>query len=44
MVTTVDFGANYFVIGVHERAWDYYDTTKARSSPAAPALKVLPVA
>ncbi len=28
---------------VHEKAWDYYDATKARS-PAAPALKLLPAA
>jgi uncharacterized membrane protein len=28
---------------VHEKAWDYYDTTKARSR-AAPALKLLPAA
>jgi hypothetical protein len=26
---------------VHEKAWDYYDATKARS-PAAAALKLLP--
>jgi uncharacterized membrane protein len=30
-----------FVYYVHEKAWDYYDATKAQS-PAAPALKVLP--
>jgi len=30
-----------FVYYVHEKAWDYYDATKARS-PAAPALKLLP--
>ncbi len=28
---------------VHEKAWDYYDATKARS-PATPALKLLPAA
>ena len=28
---------------VHEKAWDYFDATKARS-PAAPALKLLPPA
>ena len=33
-----------FVYYVHERGWDYYDTTKVRSSPVAPALKVLPAA
>jgi uncharacterized membrane protein len=33
-----------FVYFVHEKAWDYYDATKARSSPAAPALKLLPAA
>jgi uncharacterized membrane protein len=33
-----------FVYYVHEKAWDYYDATKARSSPAAPALKLLPAA
>jgi uncharacterized membrane protein len=32
-----------FVYYVHEKAWDYYDATKARS-PAAPALKLLPAA
>jgi uncharacterized membrane protein len=32
-----------FVYYVHEKAWDYYDATKARS-PAAPALKLLPTA
>jgi uncharacterized membrane protein len=30
-----------FVYYVHEKAWDYYDATKARS-PAAPAPKLLP--
>ncbi len=59
-----EFGANYFFIRdvvaaagltafsiviaplvyyVHEKAWDYYDATKARS-PAAPARKLLPAA
>jgi uncharacterized membrane protein len=33
-----------FVYYVHEKAWDYYDATKARPSPAAPALKLLPAA
>jgi uncharacterized membrane protein len=33
-----------FVYYVHEKAWDYYDATKARSSPAAPELKLLPAA
>jgi uncharacterized membrane protein len=33
-----------FVYFVHEKAWDYYDATKSRSSPAAPALKLLPAA
>ena len=32
-----------FVYYVHEKAWDYYNATKARS-PAAPALKQLPAA
>jgi uncharacterized membrane protein len=32
-----------FIYYVHEKAWDYYDVTKARS-PAAPALKLLPAA
>ena len=32
-----------FVYYVHEKAWDYYDVTKARS-PAAPALKLSPAA
>ena len=32
-----------FVYYVHERAWDYYDATQARS-PAAPALKLSPAA
>jgi uncharacterized membrane protein len=32
-----------FVYYLHEKAWDYYDATKARS-PAAPALKLLPAA
>jgi uncharacterized membrane protein len=32
-----------FVYYVHEKAWDYYDATKARS-PAAPTLKLLPAA
>ena len=32
-----------FVYYVHEKAWDYYDTTKARP-PAAPAMKQLPAA
>ena len=32
-----------FVYYVHEKAWDYYDATKARS-PAAPALKLVPAA
>jgi uncharacterized membrane protein len=32
-----------FVYYVHEKAWDYYDATKARSS-AAPAPKLLPAA
>jgi uncharacterized membrane protein len=32
-----------FVYYVHEKAWDYYDSTKARSS-AASALKLLPAA
>ncbi len=27
---------------VHEKAWDYYDATKARSSPAAAPPKLLP--
>jgi uncharacterized membrane protein len=31
-----------FVYYAHEKAWDYYDATKARSSPAA--LKLLPAA
>ena len=66
VVTTVsEFGANYFFVRdlvaaagltafsavvapivyfVHEKAWDYYDATKGRSSPAAPALKLLPAA
>ena len=30
-----------FVYYVHEKAWDYYDATKARS-PGAPATKLLP--
>jgi len=30
-----------FVYYVHEKAWDYYDSTKARS-PTAPTLKLLP--
>jgi uncharacterized membrane protein len=59
-----EFGANYFFIGnvaaaagltafsmviaplvyyVHEKGWDYYDSTKGRSS-AAPARKPLPAA
>jgi uncharacterized membrane protein len=33
-----------FVYYVHEKAWDYYEATKARSSPAAPAQKLLPAA
>jgi uncharacterized membrane protein len=63
VVTAVsEFGANYLFVRdvaaaagltafsvviapvvyyVHEKAWDYYDATKARS-PAAPALKLLP--
>ena len=32
-----------FIYYVHEKAWDYYDATKAHS-PAAPALKLLPAA
>jgi uncharacterized membrane protein len=32
-----------FVYYVHEKAWDYYDATKAKS-PAAPARKLLPAA
>jgi uncharacterized membrane protein len=32
-----------FVYYVHEKAWDYYDATKARSA-APPALKLLPAA
>ena len=32
-----------FVYYVHEKAWDYYDATKARS-PAIPSLKLLPAA
>ena len=32
-----------FVYYVHEKAWDYYDATKARS-PVAPAQKLLPAA
>jgi uncharacterized membrane protein len=32
-----------FVYYVHEKAWDYYDATKA-GSPAAPAPKLLPAA
>jgi uncharacterized membrane protein len=32
-----------FVYYVHEKAWDHYDATKARS-PAAPAPKLLPAA
>jgi uncharacterized membrane protein len=32
-----------FVYYVHEKAWDHYDATKARS-PVAPALKLLPAA
>jgi uncharacterized membrane protein len=32
-----------FVYYVHEKAWDHYDATKARS-PTAPALKLLPAA
>jgi uncharacterized membrane protein len=32
-----------FVYYLHEKAWDHYDATKARS-PAAPALKLLPAA
>jgi uncharacterized membrane protein len=32
-----------FVYYVHEKAWDYYAATKARS-PATPALKLLPAA
>jgi len=32
-----------FVYYVHEKAWDYYDATKARS-PVAPAPKLLPAA
>ena len=33
-----------FVYYVHEKAWDHYDATKARPSPAAPARKLLPAA
>jgi uncharacterized membrane protein len=33
-----------FVYYVHEKAWDCYDATKARSSPSVPALKLLPAA
>jgi uncharacterized membrane protein len=33
-----------FVYYVHEKAWDYYDATKARPSPSVPALKLLPAA
>jgi uncharacterized membrane protein len=33
-----------FVYYVHEKAWDHYDATKARSSPMAPPLKLLPAA
>ena len=32
-----------FVYYVHEKAWDHYDATKARS-PVAPGLKLLPAA
>ncbi len=32
-----------FVYYVHEKAWDYYDTTKARA-PAVPVLKLVPAA
>lgn len=32
-----------FVYYVHEKAWDYYEATKARR-PVAPALKLLPAA
>jgi uncharacterized membrane protein len=31
-----------FVYYAHEKAWDYFDATKARA-PAAPALKLVPV-
>jgi uncharacterized membrane protein len=30
-----------FVYFVHEKVWDYYDATKGRSSPVAPAVKLL---
>jgi uncharacterized membrane protein len=33
-----------FVYFVHEKAWDYYDATKGRLSPAAPPAKLLPAA
>jgi uncharacterized membrane protein len=33
-----------FVYYVHEKAWDYYDATKARSSPVALELRLLPAA
>jgi uncharacterized membrane protein len=33
-----------FVYYLHEKAWDYYDATRGRSSTAAPALRLLPAA
>ena len=33
-----------FVYYLHEKAWDHYDATKGRPSPAPPALKLLPAA
>jgi uncharacterized membrane protein len=33
-----------FVYYAHEKAWDYYGATEARSSPPAPALRLLPAA
>ena len=42
-LTAFSIAISPFVYYVHEKTWDYYDATKARS-PAAPAVKLLPAA
>jgi uncharacterized membrane protein len=42
-LTTFSIVIAPFVYYVHEKAWDYYDATKVRSSSHAPALKPLPL-
>ena len=40
-LTAFSIAISPFVYYVHEKAWDYFDATKARS-PAAPAMKLVP--